>query len=315
MLILCFIFRFLHDNNFVTGCFMELKWLEDYLALVDSGNFTTAAALRHLSQPAFSRRIQALEAWLGIELIDRSKKPFQFTAVAREHEATLRNLVTETYQARNQIKFSIGDQLRLSVAAQHSLLVTAFLPRFLEKLSASLPKLNYSVVSENMDTCAAMFLKGNVDMLVIYESDDNGNLISPHLSVRKPLGTDEIILVATPALQRKIQKSRGTVTLPLLTYPSSSFFGRLVWPDVLPKILRHENATIACESAFAVGLREMALASTGAAWVPRSIVLNEIQRGKLMVLDEMSPPIALQVVAHLSKINDGPAIRQLRDIL
>ena len=149
---------------------MELKWLEDYLALVDAGNFTTAANLRHLSQPAFSRRIQALEAWLGVALVDRSKKPFRFTAAAKAHETTLRNLVNAMYQARNQIKFSLRDQVSLSVAAQHSLLVTPFLPRFLEKLSASMQNLNYSVLSENMDTCVAMFLKGEVDMLVIYET-------------------------------------------------------------------------------------------------------------------------------------------------
>lgn len=294
---------------------MELKWLEDYLALVDAGNFTTAANLRHLSQPAFSRRIQALENWLGVELVDRSKKPFRFTAAAKAHEATLRNLVNAMYQARNQIKFSLRDQVSLSVAAQHSLLVTPFLPRFLEKLSASVQNLNYSVLSENMDTCVAMFLKGEVDMLVIYETEGNRDAILPHLSVRKPLGTDEMVLVATPAVIQNIHKSKGNKTLPLLTYPISSFFGSVVWADVLPRVLRHENASIACESAFAVGLREMALASTGAAWVPRSIVLDDIQRGKLRVLEDMSPPIPMQVVAHLSRISDGPAIKQLRHIL
>jgi DNA-binding transcriptional LysR family regulator len=294
---------------------MELKWLEDYLALVDTGNFTTAAALRHLSQPAFSRRIQALEAWLGVELVDRSKKPFRFTATANEHEPTLRNLVNTMYQARNQIKFSARDQLTLSVAAQHSLLVTPFLPKFLEKLSASLTNLNYSVISENMDTCVSMFLKGNVDMLVIYETASNRNFVLPHLSVRKNLGTDEMILVITPKAYHSIKASKGSKSLQLLTYPVSSFFGGVVWADALPNVLRHTNATIACESSFAVGLREMALASTGAAWVPRSIVLDEVKDGKLLVLDDISPAIPMQVVAHLSRISNQPAITQLREIL
>jgi DNA-binding transcriptional LysR family regulator len=34
---------------------MEFAWLEDFLALVDSGNFSRAAELRHVTQPAFSR--------------------------------------------------------------------------------------------------------------------------------------------------------------------------------------------------------------------------------------------------------------------
>lgn len=294
---------------------MELKWLEDYIALVDSGNFTTAAALRHVSQPAFSRRIQALESWLGVELVDRSKKPPRFTEAAKEHEVSLRNLVNLIYQARNEIKFSVQDQLSLSVAAQHSLLVTPFLPKFLEKLAACLRNLNYNLRSENMDTCVAMFVKGEVDLLVVYETESSSNTILPHLSVRKTLGTDEMILVATPALLRLVEQSGGTKPLPLLAYPISSFFGAIVWADALPKVLRHGNATIACESTFAVGLREMALASTGAAWLPRSIALKELEHGNLVGLETISAPIPMRVVAHFSKISTSTAIRELREII
>jgi DNA-binding transcriptional LysR family regulator len=293
---------------------MELKWLEDYLTLVETGNFTTAAHLRHVSQPAFSRRIQALESWLGVVLVDRRKKPFQFTAAAKEHETMLRNLVNEIYQARNQIKFSLRTPLRLSVAAQHSLLVTSFLPQFLEQLAASVESLNYSLVSENMDTCVAMFLKADVDVLVIYETQANRDVILPQLSVRKVLAADEMVLVVAPGVFQEVQRSQGSKTLPLLTYPVASFFGGVIWADVLPKILRHHNAWIACESSFSVGLREMALASAGAAWLPRSMVQSDIQCGQLLVLNDISPPIPMQVVAHLSRISEGQAAQQLRGI-
>ena len=49
---------------------MEFIWLEDFLALVDSGNFSRAAELRHVTQPAFSRRIRALEDWVGVDLFE-----------------------------------------------------------------------------------------------------------------------------------------------------------------------------------------------------------------------------------------------------
>lgn len=51
---------------------MELTWFEDYLALAETLNFSRAAEARHVTQPAFSRRIRALEAWIGADLFTRS---------------------------------------------------------------------------------------------------------------------------------------------------------------------------------------------------------------------------------------------------
>ncbi len=50
---------------------MNLIWLEDFVALADTGNFSRAAEDRHSSQPAFSRRIRALEEGVGADLFDR----------------------------------------------------------------------------------------------------------------------------------------------------------------------------------------------------------------------------------------------------
>jgi DNA-binding transcriptional LysR family regulator len=51
---------------------MDTKWLEDFVSLAETRSFSRSAQLRHVTQPAFSRRIQALEAWAGIDLVDRS---------------------------------------------------------------------------------------------------------------------------------------------------------------------------------------------------------------------------------------------------
>ncbi len=58
---------------------METKWLEDFVSLAETRSFSRSAALRHVTQPAFSRRIQALEAWAGVVLVDRSTHPTMLT--------------------------------------------------------------------------------------------------------------------------------------------------------------------------------------------------------------------------------------------
>ena len=50
---------------------MELQWIDDFLALCATRNFTRAAEARCTTQSAYSRRVQRLEEWLGAALFDR----------------------------------------------------------------------------------------------------------------------------------------------------------------------------------------------------------------------------------------------------
>ena len=59
---------------------MDTKWLEDFVSLAETRSFSRSAQSRHVTQPAFSRRIQALEAWAGADLVDRSIYPTRLTA-------------------------------------------------------------------------------------------------------------------------------------------------------------------------------------------------------------------------------------------
>ena len=73
---------------------METKWLEDFVSLAETRSFSRSAQLRHVTQPAFSRRIQALEAWAGIDLVDRSAYPTRLTAAGETlHAQALEVLV------------------------------------------------------------------------------------------------------------------------------------------------------------------------------------------------------------------------------
>jgi len=59
---------------------VDTKWFEDFVSLAETRSFSRSAQLRHVTQPAFSRRIQALEAWAGTDLVDRSSYPTRLTA-------------------------------------------------------------------------------------------------------------------------------------------------------------------------------------------------------------------------------------------
>src|SRR5471030_856419 len=61
-------------------CPMDSNWLKDFLAVLDEGSFSRAAERRAITQPAFSRRIRALEEWVGASLFDRTTHRIRLTA-------------------------------------------------------------------------------------------------------------------------------------------------------------------------------------------------------------------------------------------
>ncbi len=63
---------------------MNTRDISAFVAVVDLGSIVQAAAKLHLTQPGVTRRVQSLEALLGVELLDRQSKPLRPTAVGRE---------------------------------------------------------------------------------------------------------------------------------------------------------------------------------------------------------------------------------------
>src|ERR1700742_1099876 len=59
---------------------MELRHLRYFLAVAEALNFTKAAALLHVAQPALSRRVQDLEDEIGVDLLKRSPRGVVLTA-------------------------------------------------------------------------------------------------------------------------------------------------------------------------------------------------------------------------------------------
>src|SRR5581483_4757831 len=87
---------------------MELKWLEDFVSLAETRSFSRSAELRHVTQPAFSRRIQALEAWLGTELIDRSVYPTRLTQAGEVFREQALSMLSHMQESRSLLRGHLG---------------------------------------------------------------------------------------------------------------------------------------------------------------------------------------------------------------
>ncbi|VAV95645.1 Transcriptional regulator, LysR family, partial [hydrothermal vent metagenome] len=65
---------------------LDLNRLRVLVAIADHGGFTRAAEALHVAQPAISQQVKALEASVGLELVDRkTKRPTQAGAILVSH--------------------------------------------------------------------------------------------------------------------------------------------------------------------------------------------------------------------------------------
>ncbi|MBN8411234.1 LysR family transcriptional regulator [Halomonas denitrificans] len=111
---------------------MEIRWLEDFLALARTRHFSRAAEEQNVTQPTFSRRIKLLEEEMGTTLINRQTLPLSLTPAGEAflgmcHDVTRR--VDQTRQRLAQMAEEQAGQLRLG--APQSLLAQ-FLPQWLQ---------------------------------------------------------------------------------------------------------------------------------------------------------------------------------------
>ena len=284
---------------------MELKWLEDYLALMETGSFLAAAEKRHVSQPAFSRRIQQLEEWLGVALIDRSRKPLRFTPLATQHEAAFRNLATQIYEFQATLRSDATQTPGLVMAAQHSL-AAWYLPTFLEELRTLMPDQRFRIRSENRDESVALLARGHADILLTYETRQSTSNVPPQLASRCPLGEDALVLVASARLCDSEDFMRPDRPLPLLCFPPESFFGQAIRIRALPELMQARLVAVQHVSEFSLGLREMALIDQGAAWLPRNLIARDLQQGSLRELNSLGSAVPLMIVAYFAKRSGEP---------
>lgn len=279
---------------------MDLIWIEDILALLKEKNFSIAAEKRNISQPAFSRRVQSLERWLGVTLVDRTSKPVRFTVPVELLEEDFRSLADKVHGLRNKVRAASKAPGAIRVGAQQALTISAF-PDLTARIKRTLPEATFRVHSANYDDCVAMFLRRELDILLCYRSERIGRRIPVSFAEEIRLGNEEFIPVAHKTLHDTLESNltRGQ-PIPLLSYPESSFLGKVFREDCLPALKRACYFETVCESAFCAGLKEMAIKGMGIAWLPRRLVAEELDADALLDFTGELGAVDLQVLVYWS---------------
>jgi DNA-binding transcriptional LysR family regulator len=271
---------------------VDIAWLESFLALIEHGSFTRAAEAQHVSQPAFSRRIRALEAWFGEALVDRSTYPVGLTQAGVKVRASAIDTVTALGLVRDEIR---GRQRvprgAVRVAVTHTLAAT-----FFGQWWASCGDPCVVLATNNLDGYDAL-VNGACDLLLAYAD--------PELPPSAAAVDVEWLVVATDLLAPYAIAANPQPEV-MVTHGPGSFMGR-----VTDRILaeRDLNLVPVAQSDFTAGLASLVRAGLGVGWLPERLVAKDVAAGTLRRVGDSSLTARLEIRLHRLRTDkeSGPA--------
>lgn len=287
---------------------MDVGWIEDLIALEEHGTLARAAAARHVTQPAFSRRIAAIEDWCGAPLVDRSRRPLRLRAEARALLPDLRAAASNLHQLRQDLRRSQAEGGRIVIAAQHSLAIS-LMPRIYAHLDRQQPPAMIRLRSLNRSEGLVLLLTGAADVLICHESARHPLALGAVEVERLRIEEDWLVPVTGDAgFARTVAQALeagAALELPGVTYPTDAFLGRVLRDECLSHLPRAVTLRPRIETALTPAAARLVQGRALVGWLPLSMIGAELRSGTMHRLPEALGTVRLQVNAVRTRGRGG----------
>ena len=255
----------------------DLRQLRHFVALAEHGHFARAAEAVHLSQPALSRSIQALESSLDCVLVDRHSRGISLTAHGRlvlEHARRLLAGSRALSNAVSQLANLQAGELRLGCGPYPA---ARLVPRALGNLAQRYPGVRVQVQIANWKALRDSLLNDAIELFVA----DSRELQDDPLLCIEPLQRHAGVLFCRPGHPLLQQRTLGLGDL--LDYPLAGTQLPLAVEQTLRKLSgREQPLGIQCDNFML--LKTLVADSDVLSMAPWDVVAEDIQAGRLAVL-------------------------------
>lgn len=261
---------------------LEIRWIEDLIAIEQTGLISRAASLRCVSQPAFSRRIQQLEQQLGFQVLQRNAKEVEFT------ESGL-VLVNSAKHIAQQLKDTIAllnnmqqeNNLSIRFAVAHSL-TSHFFTRFLQFFPSNINNFKLEMQAINVFEGMQRLKNGDSDFILCYADHSLLDHLSNDLFRYIRLGTTDLVPVCTvdENLQCKFDIHQK---FPLISYSPQAYLQQLVSEILTTNKLKYQ---LLYETDNANNVKDLVMQGRGIAWLPRLTIEQELNSHQLKICDQ-----------------------------
>jgi DNA-binding transcriptional LysR family regulator len=291
---------------------MELKWLQDFVALARTGSFSRAAADRHVTQPAFSRRIRALEHWLGVTLVDRSVFPVLLTRHGETFLPHAQDIIAGAIGIRNDFHTEMRAERRQARIVTLHTLALHVVPELVAPLLHAEPAAGVDIqptvsgVEAYFDALDA----GSADIVVAYAQQRPPERQKQLLECT--VARDEMI----PVVARRYVMAAGEprfdagAKIPVLGYTPFSF-SHGVMEATMQRLA--DSIVERGHSPLSESLKALVLTGLGVAWMPRFTVAAELAAGTLVTLSQPDLSVPLEICAWRRRDLDHPVARRMFD--
>ncbi|MFM2343430.1 MAG: hypothetical protein RLZZ210_38 [Pseudomonadota bacterium] len=281
---------------------MDIRWLEDFITLSEVGSFSKASALRHSSQPAFSRRIQSLESWVGSDLIDRTSYPTKLTTAGVLFYEQALSILTKANEARHMLRHA--QTTFIEFAVPHNLSLN-FFPKWLYRMQANIGNIPSRLRAVNVHDGVMMLLEGGCDLLMIYHHPYQPIELNKNQYHHICLGQEKFAPYSRADWQGKPLHSiaHKQNNVPFLAYSPNAYLGRMSH-----YLLEKQDVCLdkCYETDMAEALKFMTIEGHGMAFLPETAIHNEIENGILVRADDvangidLSTTLEIRLYKHLS---------------
>jgi DNA-binding transcriptional LysR family regulator len=163
--------------------------VQAFIAIADQGSFSRAAEALHITQAALSRRVQNLEGFLGVKLVERTTRSVALTRIGEDFLPQARRLLTDLASALLEIR-ETGKALRgdVTIACVPTVGVN-YLPRIVQQYAALHPRNRIRILDHSSSGVAAAVLRREAEFGINMQDAGDPELTSI------PLLKDRLVLV------------------------------------------------------------------------------------------------------------------------
>jgi len=273
---------------------MELKWIEDFLSLSQHGSFAKAAKSRHITQPAFSRRIKTLEEWIGATLINRDTYPATFTKAGFLFLKSANSLKKQINDSRKEIQSLALNNVNTIKLYTHHALSEFVVCEILKENNNIFDNLVVNVVTNNLHDSVLAFLEKKSGYLISLSFTTFPIVLPISLVESTVIGTDSLVAVVAIDNNEPLFHDKKGQVVPMLSYPPGAFFSQVIEKNNSIKQAACELNTVYIND-ISSAIKSMVLAGHGIAWLPLSLVKEEINAGKLALFSQKISPINAKI--------------------